>query len=68
MTPTRKNPYPERGCGFLVGVGVGRPEIPQGYPCQSLPMADTVTGYHNSAVISRDDGRSQVSVIVTNLL
>jgi hypothetical protein len=31
-TQTHKNPYPERGCGFLVGVGVGGPEIPQGYP------------------------------------
>ena len=36
-TQTHENPYPERGCGFLVGVGVGGPEIPQGYPCQSLP-------------------------------
>jgi len=31
------------GCGFLVGVGVGRPEIPQGYPCQSLPEIDIQT-------------------------
>ena len=34
LTPTRKNPYPEAGCGFWSGQGVGRAEVPQGHnPC-----------------------------------
>jgi hypothetical protein len=38
--------------------------------CSQVPVAGavTVTGYHNSPVISRSDRRSQVSVIATDLL
>jgi len=32
LTPNWENPYPECGCGFLLGRGVGEPKIPQGYP------------------------------------
>ena len=31
-----KNPYPETGYGSLPGPGLGNPEIPRGYPLQSL--------------------------------
>jgi hypothetical protein len=36
LTPTHKYPHPQCGCGYLEGPGPGSPEIPQGYPCQSL--------------------------------
>jgi hypothetical protein len=36
LTPTHKYPHPQHRCGYLEGPGLGSPEIPQGYPCQSL--------------------------------
>jgi hypothetical protein len=36
LTHTCEYPYPECGCGYLVGTGLGSSEIPQGYLCCSL--------------------------------
>ena len=42
MTLPAKNPYPWVWVQVFAGTGMGSPGIPQGYPCQTIPMCSSL--------------------------
>ena len=63
-----KNPYLETRYGFLPGLGLGSPEIPQGYPLQSLVICEVRQDRSDVRSGKTGDGRKRSFFGVCSLL